>query len=239
MGIKWRKSDEENLNKAVKNFNAKISRLEKKMDKGALPNKIKASEIKSKISDRKDYKRTLDSLKDFSTKKIEIVENSKGEKSTNWEIERTQKLVDEYNKMKKKELKAINEMPIIANGEKINAKRMNERQKLKPITFDFEKASKGHFKDFVKSMEDRIDRNKNGIYKQSFMENLIKGWFNTLSSDKATQLQIIAERLGSEKIYNLYLSGNNEIEPAFIYEPIQNNDKYREIKEILERELEE
>ena len=44
--IKWRESDTRELNRAVKNFNAKLNRLIKSGTNVILPDKVKVSEIK-------------------------------------------------------------------------------------------------------------------------------------------------------------------------------------------------
>lgn len=66
--IRWRKSDEEELKRVVKNFNAKISRLEKKdpKNKNALPQRITQKELKDMIVTRQDYNREIKSLKRFT-----------------------------------------------------------------------------------------------------------------------------------------------------------------------------
>ena len=50
--IKWRQDDSERLTKAVKNFNAKITRLEKKNpeNKNALPERVSAKQLKELIN---------------------------------------------------------------------------------------------------------------------------------------------------------------------------------------------
>lgn len=66
--IRWRKSDEEELKRVVKNFNAKISRLEKKdpKNKNALPQRITQKEVKDMIITRQDFNREIKSLKRFT-----------------------------------------------------------------------------------------------------------------------------------------------------------------------------
>lgn len=66
--IRWRKSDDEELKRVVKNFNAKISRLEKKdpKNKNALPQRITQKEVKDMIITRQDFNREIKSLKRFT-----------------------------------------------------------------------------------------------------------------------------------------------------------------------------
>lgn len=91
--IRWKQSDYDDLRKTVKNFNAKISRLEKriqsqidKSDDGqerirlrqqmaALPEKVTQKEMKDIIHTRQDLKRELNSLKRFSKRGAEELTN--------------------------------------------------------------------------------------------------------------------------------------------------------------------
>ena len=65
--IRWTKSDSEDLAKAVKNFNAKIKRLETKYPKtkNSLPQKVSLKEMKDLIKTRADFKREINALKRF------------------------------------------------------------------------------------------------------------------------------------------------------------------------------
>jgi len=71
--IRWKKSDEEELKRVIRNYNAKINRLAKKNPamKNALPEKILSrdyNELKNMIVTRKDFNRELNALKRFSNK---------------------------------------------------------------------------------------------------------------------------------------------------------------------------
>lgn len=90
--IRWQQSDNEALRKAVKNFNAKISRLQKKMstkDVGALPEKVTVKEMKELITTRQDLKREINALKRFSEKGaeklVEVPDNKYNLKVTKWQ----------------------------------------------------------------------------------------------------------------------------------------------------------
>lgn len=66
--IRWRKADNENLSRAVKNYNAKLSRLAKKDPSAALPPRVSIKDIRAGIRTRDDYKDTLQALRSFSAK---------------------------------------------------------------------------------------------------------------------------------------------------------------------------
>ena len=61
--IRWNENQNAELRKAVKNFNAKITRLEKKHPeiKNALPEKVSVKAMKELIGTRKDLQREINS----------------------------------------------------------------------------------------------------------------------------------------------------------------------------------
>ena len=70
--IKWRLQDRKTLARTVKNFNAKITRLEKKHPelKEFLPEKISVKDLKNNIETRQDFNRELKSLRFSSTERL-------------------------------------------------------------------------------------------------------------------------------------------------------------------------
>ena len=71
--IRWREADEKELQRVVKNYNAKLSRLAKKNPemKNALPDRVSAAQLRDMIETRQDLNRELNSLRRFSQKGAE------------------------------------------------------------------------------------------------------------------------------------------------------------------------
>ena len=86
--IRWRRSDEQELRRVVKNFNSKLSRIIKKNPEIAnyLPDRQSYKDLRESITSRQEFNRHLASLKRFSTKGAEnIVVSKTGLKTTAWE----------------------------------------------------------------------------------------------------------------------------------------------------------
>lgn len=129
--IRWQKSDVEELTKAVRNFNAKITRIEQKYPelKNALPEKIKVGELKSIINTRQDLKREINALKRFANRKnkIELLEDGSYQgieiygdyniKLTKWQIKELNRKIAIINRRKKKRLDALLETKVTSRGE--------------------------------------------------------------------------------------------------------------------------
>lgn len=127
--IRWKPDDNQELRKAVKNFNAKISRLEKKdpQNKEVLPEKITVKQIKELISTRQDLKRELNALQRFSKrgaeKIIEIPDTDYNLKTTKWQKEEMARRTAIINRKRKRRLKEVAETEIKSRGEKLGYRR--------------------------------------------------------------------------------------------------------------------
>ena len=95
--IRWTDSDNEELKRAVRNFNAKVDRVAKKHPELAsnLPEKVRVKELKELIDTRADLKRELNSLRRFSKKGAEqiivVTESNYNLKVTKWQLSEMKK----------------------------------------------------------------------------------------------------------------------------------------------------
>lgn len=71
MAIRYDKKLNQEMNRIIRNFNQKISRLEKQNKELLLPNKITKQEIKENVHTRKELLRKLQELKRYSKRDIE------------------------------------------------------------------------------------------------------------------------------------------------------------------------
>lgn len=111
--IRWKQSDNQELARVVRNFNAKISRLEKKNPelKVALPDKVSVKQLKELINTRQDLKRELNSLRRFSKRGAEevITYGDYNIKVTKWqktEMKRRVAVINRRRKARKEEIEA-------------------------------------------------------------------------------------------------------------------------------------
>ena len=127
--IRWKESDSESLRKAVKNFNAKIKRLEKKNPeiKNLLPEKISVREMKELIETRQDLNRELNALKRFSRRGSEEIVNVPGSdynlKITKWQKNEMSRRVGIINRKRKKRLEELSETSMKSRGEDLGYKK--------------------------------------------------------------------------------------------------------------------
>lgn len=123
--INWRESDRAELNRVVKNFNAKINRLAKKNPEIAnvLPEKIVISELKELINTRQDLHRELNALKRFSrrgSEQIVVVENNDYNlQTTKWQKTEMNRRVGIINRRRKNRLEELANLEMTSRGESL------------------------------------------------------------------------------------------------------------------------
>ena len=127
--IRWNQYDSEQLRRAVKNFNAKISRLEKKdpKNKSALPEKVTVKQMRELIDTRQDLKRELNALQRFSRRGseelVDVPESKYNLKITKWQKEEMSRRVGVINRKRKKKLKEIAGIELKSRGEELGYTR--------------------------------------------------------------------------------------------------------------------
>lgn len=123
--IRWNESDSQDLRKAVKNFNAKITRLEKKNPeiKNVLPEKVSVAQMKNLIETRQDLKRELNALKRFtqrgSEEIVDVPGNDYNLKTTKWQKQEMSRRIGVINRKRKQKLKEVQETPLKSGGKEL------------------------------------------------------------------------------------------------------------------------
>ena len=151
--IRWQQSDSEELKKAVKNFNAKISRLEKKNPelKSALPERMSVRQLKKIINTRQDLKRELNSLRRFtqrgSEELVDVPISEYNLKITKWQKNEMSRRKIYINKKRKEALEEYKEIEATSAGKKLGYKVSEvsmgkaEKHKLEPMKIFTKKMS--------------------------------------------------------------------------------------------------
>jgi ATP-dependent Lon protease len=177
--IKWRDKDVAELQRVVRNFNAKIARVAKKNPTSApfLPEKISVKDLKSKIGTRQDFNRELKSVKRFSNKGVENVQTTpSGLTLSKYEIKEAQIKTRIVNAKRSAEVKKL--------GLSVQAGTMGQikSQNLKPKKFSLDKSPKEWDK-FVESLEKEIKSNFKAEQAETYKKNYLKAIKDQLGGD--------------------------------------------------------
>ena len=140
--IKWRESDNKELARVVKNFNAKLARIEKKNPEYSkyLPkfsktvydedigediivftNRLTVNQLKELINTRQDFNREINALKRFSRRGaeeiVEIPGTDNNIKTTKWQRTEMRRRLVNINKIRKERQEQIEKTVVEDNGE--------------------------------------------------------------------------------------------------------------------------
>ena len=143
--IRWREADDAELKRVVKNFNAKLTRLEKKDPKNAnaLPERISAAQLRDMIETRQDLNRELNALRRFSERGaeelVEVPDNDYNLKITKWQKKEMTRREVIVNQKRKKQLERVADIEMTSRGQSLGYKKGDigmgkmERIELDPV----------------------------------------------------------------------------------------------------------
>ena len=127
--IRWSESDSQQLSKAVRNFNAKVKRLEKKFEGQSdvvIPEKVTMKEMRDLIGTRRDLNREIKSLQKFTQRGSETLVKANTENTiylTKWQ---SNELVNRANRINKQRIQRKEELEnkeLISRGKSLGYTR--------------------------------------------------------------------------------------------------------------------
>ena len=122
MAYKINKSSENELRKALNNFNAKIKRLETVDRKIDIPEKESIKAIKDRVKTKWDLNREIDKLERFTKRNAEdLVKNKSGVVMSKWEYENLQREQKRLNARLLREIQSYGKITPKEFGEKQSA----------------------------------------------------------------------------------------------------------------------
>lgn len=231
--IKWRDTDEKELAKAVRKFNAKRTRLLKQVPEleEFLPPKASTKEIRKSVQTRRDFKNELNSLERFMRKGAEKpIVTKEGIKTTVYEKKEISIKVRAINQRRAAELKKA--APSTEKGTMGTVRENN----LKPKQYDIDKIKKSDWKKFVESVEKQSKDSYASDRYDRYKENFIKGLENAFG-EKGSELIEIAKQIDAETLTQMYYD-DPILQIDFIYDPLEMQVKIDAMEEHLTGYLE-
>lgn len=231
--IKWRESDEKELAKAVRKFNAKRTRLLKQVPEleEFLPAKISTKEIREQIKTRRDLKNELNSIERFMRKGAEKpIVTKEGIKTTAYEKKEIEIKVRAINARRTAERKRAN-----VSTEKGTMGTIRENN-LRPKQVDINKIKKSDWEKFKESVEKQARDSYFQDKYERYKKNFIKGLENVFG-EKGKELQNIVEQIPAEQLTQMYYD-DPILQIDFIYDPLEMDVKIEAMMEHLTGYLE-
>lgn len=161
--IKWSDKDERELKRYVKNFNAKVARLEKKEPhyKDVRPQRISYKDIKEKVQTRQDLNRELNKIKRFSVKGSEEIRQTAGGVITTKYQFKEAAIMQRTVTTKRREKRA-----------KVESAQVQEREVLYDKPKVGEVSPEG-FQKYIKSLEREVLSRFDQQQKEAYLKNYI------------------------------------------------------------------
>lgn len=127
--IRWSAADDAELKRVVKNFNAKLTRLEKKdpQNKNALPERVSAAQLRDLIETRQDLNRELNALRRFSERGaeelVDVPDNDYNLKITKWQKKEMTRREVIVNQKRKRQLERVADIDMTSRGKSLGYKK--------------------------------------------------------------------------------------------------------------------
>lgn len=236
--IRWRQSDRDLIEKTVRNFNAKLYRLEKNHPelKEFLPTKLSKKEVINSIETRADFNRVVHSFQRFSKRGSENpVKSSRGAKSTQWEVDEFKHKQRIENARRTRERKKLEAQNVTSRGKDTGVKRAEmgsiKENSLKPSNKNFKNLSQKEWELAKRNIDNQLNASyrdeQKAKMKENYIKGLIEGGFN----------QEIIDIVENTDIDTFVQTVTNDTEASFdfIYDPIEHKLKAEVLKETWEK----
>ncbi len=231
--IKWRESDEKELSKAVRKFNAKRTRLLKQVPEleEFLPPKQSVKTLRESIKTRRDFRNEINSIERFMQKGAEKpIVTAEGVKTTAYEKKELGIKIRAINARRAAERKRAN---VSTEKGTMGTIRANN---LQPKQVNIDKIKKSDWNKFVESVEKQARDSYSQEKYERYKENFIKGLENAFGESGA-ELVALAEQIDPETLSQMYFD-DPILQIDFIYDPLEMQVKIDAMTEHLQGYLE-
>ena len=225
--IRWKQSDNDDLRKAVKNFNAKISRLEKKNPelKEVLPERVTVAQMKELIDTRQDLNRELNALRRFSRRGseqvVQVPDNDYNLQLTKWQKEEMTRRVGIINRKRKKRLEEISNIEMTSRGQKLGYKRgelgMGKADEiaLKPMKAFTPKMTKTDLRKKFKTIKKESQSSYWNLRERVMKANYIKSLEENFNPNDVEDIIDAIDRMSFEEFYKTFQAEGGNFETAY------------------------
>lgn len=233
--IKWNDADTRELERAVRNFNAKVTRLAKKNPqmKSALPEKVSARQLRELINTRNDLKREINSLKRFSKRGAEqIVDIPNSEynlKITKWQRTEMNRAVAIINRKRKARLEEVVNLEMTSRGESLGYTKAQigmgkpELAALRPMNAFYRTMKYSDLKERYKSIQ--AQRQSDYFTKKDFMlrDNFTRSLYTNYNPNDIQDVVDAIETMDIKEFIEIFQKEGNTFEMNY---PTQEEYEY-------------
>lgn len=241
--IRWTDADNREIAKAVKNFNAKITRLEKKLPaqkKNALPERVSAKALKDLVTTRQDLKRELNALRRFSERGAEqlvtLPDNDYNTDITKWQRNEMSRRGATINRKRTQRYKDVFELPATSGGKELGYTIGQQQEfigmgkiaenELKPVnvfTPSMTRTGAHHkFRALKIENQDAFWERKEAILRENYINELLKDKFDIADVEDIVEH---IENMPFNDFYKTFLQEGGSMED--VYPPKKGSPEYQ------------
>ena len=222
--IRWRDSDLQELQRLIKNYNAKLYRIQKNSPElmEYMPQKMRKADAIKNIETRADFKRLSGQLQRFTQRGAEKpFESSRGLKTTEWAVDEFKRLQRAENARRSRRRKELEESEVKRGGQPTGIKRKEmgsiKENAVKPSRKNPANMSRDEFNKAAQLFEKRMRSSFNDEQKRRMQENYIRGLIHEgYSEELAKYLTTIPV-----ETFMKIIDTDETASFDFIYDPIQ------------------
>lgn len=235
MAIRYDKKLEKEISRVVKNFNQKITRLEKDERELILPTKITKKEIKENVYTRTELRRKLNELKRFSTRGVEQTITTKtGVKLSIYELNEIKRetarvkrnVTREIKRLQTEKPKVFGKIQTSTFSEMGDTDYLNLLARRKALEKDITKLDKQELERYKKLVK-KTGKNQqymNTIFKENYFKMLTDlGYYFNYDNDKLNKLKNKLMKLNSNDFLKVFKE-DKSIRAILDYYPVITNN---------------
>ena len=184
MAYKISKSSENELRRAINNFNAKVRRLENVDKEIDIPEKENISAIKDRITNKWELNREIDRLERFTQRNAEeLIQNKSGVVMSKWNYENLQKEQKRLNARLTREIERYGSLKptILGKEQKVSYAQMGDGKltvlKAKQQALSNKKLRKANLTELknLETLINKLNANYRSTKKETFYNNYLDG----------------------------------------------------------------
>lgn len=213
MAIRYTKNLTSDINKIVRNYNAKISRLEKIEEELYLPEKTSLNEIKESAHTRRELNKMLKDLQRFNEKGMEkTISFSSGVEMSKYEATKLKNNLRIAKAKATKRLKSFKSTPIKVFGVPQNTPHeydeayLNLKAQREQLDKDISKLSKKELERLESNIQDLINSYEaENLYKNNWLDMFDKlSYYGEIDESKKKQILERLDKLSPSNFTKLY-----------------------------------
>lgn len=214
--IKWREQDKRKLQRAVKNFNAKITRVSKAHpDLAAIqPARRSAKEMEERLKQmtRADYNRTIRALQRYSSKKgsEQARVTDGGVTTSKWQLDQMRYDLAYINNRRERKQKVLNAQP----GSGLVYRLADEN--LYKIKDNSKTANLNDFMKFSRMLEEKLFNESDPVALDRYHQNFLSAIEDQFGSSSSVYQKVAA--MSDSAVFNLSWKFSEKFSFEFIYD---------------------